>query len=181
MHELSGSSNLYWLFATSNVLLGCVGLGTTIAGIYVCAQSAADWYSLSFIGLGFYTTLVSGWGCKSQNSMSSLCFYLFCTSLSLAAQLTFTVGIILYKDFPSKLGLLSANIIRYGLLGACAVMAVSMVCGWWYRSSLQTVRFYYENYELIKDPKTIETKPSRDREEMLKKYPKLREFTLKET
>lgn len=177
MQELSGSSFLYCLFVTSNALLFSVGLGTALAGTFICASlHSADWYSLSFIILGFVTTLVSFWGFRMRHSMSALSCYLFFTAVFLVFQFCLTIAIIFYGRFQDRLGSLSANLVRYSLLGACGVIAFSLYCGWWYRSSLQTVRFYYENYELMKEPEQPQLKPSKAREEMEKKYPKLREM-----
>mmetsp|Transcript_19810 Transcript_19810/g.36574 ORF Transcript_19810/g.36574 Transcript_19810/m.36574 type:complete len:182 (-) Transcript_19810:2699-3244(-) len=181
MQNLSGNSCLYWVFICVNFMLFLVGMGTTLAGTYVAAHlNSADWYSISFISIGFLIVIVSVWGFKMRYSMSSLTFYLIFAGFFLVAHLAFTLAIIFYDTFADKLGTYDADVIRYCMLAACGIIALSLFTGWWYRDSLQTKRFYYENYEMMKEPEAEQTKTSKDRQEMLKKYPQLRELQFKE-
>jgi hypothetical protein len=157
MDDTKGNSCLYCLFMISNIGLMVVGFGTIAAGIYVAASlNQADWYSMSFIGLGFLTVLVFTLGCKSRRSMKGTLCYLFLTLCIFVTQLGFTLGIIFYSDFQSMLGENNANAVRYSLLAACLIILACFMLGWWYRNSLKIARtsFQYSDFESIQKSKS---------------------------
>jgi hypothetical protein len=141
-----GNSCVYCLFMVSNFLLLFIGCGTITAGIYVAASiDRADWYNISFIGLGFLTVLVFVLGCRTKRSLSGTCFYLVFTLMIFVTQLCFTFAIIFYPDFETLLGLTSANAVRYSLLVACVIILLCFLTGWWYRNSLMVSRLHFEH------------------------------------
>lgn len=152
MDSPKGNTFLFYIFMVSNSMLLLIGFGTMAAGIYVAAAlNRADWYNISFIGLGFLTVLVFMLGCRSKTSLTGSCLYLLATLAILLAQLSFTLAIIFYTDFEVLIGSVNANAVRYSLLGSCGVLLTSFLLGWWYRNSMMMSRYYYEGDPLGKD------------------------------
>lgn len=170
-----GNSCILCLFMLSNLGLLVVGFGTIAAGIYVAADlNQANWYNMSFIGLGFCTVLVFVLGCKTKRSMKGTFCYLFLTFCIFVVQLGFTLAIIFYEEFQSLLGQTNANAVRYSLLAACVIILVCFLLGWWYRNSLKKARVstrYSDANNYIRAEEQVSSK-----EEPIKlKYKELRE------
>jgi hypothetical protein len=162
----------------SNLCLLVVGLGTAAAGTYVAAVlHQADWYNISFIGLGFLTMLLFTLGCKVRTSMKGTLCYLLLTLSVFVAQLGFTLAVILSTDFETKLGSSNANAVRYSLLGACGVILVCFMVGWWYRNSLNIgkVQFKYSDERVSDILLGNDAVEVRSRHQEHPKYQKLRE------
>lgn len=151
MDAHKGNSCLFCIFMVTNFALLFIGFGTIAAGIYVAAKlNSADWYNISFIGLGFLTILVFALGCRAKRSLTGTCCYLISTLFIFVAQLCFTLAIIFNTDFADLLGTSNANSVRYSLLVACVLLLVSFLVGWWYRNTMLISRLFYEDsYEQL--------------------------------
>lgn len=140
---VGGNSFIYYLFFAGNLFLIAVGLGTLAAGIYVWAEThTIEWYNISFAGLGLVIFLISIMGLQSRYSSAILFFYLLFIGCSLIGQAGFTIAIIVYKDFEILIPEDAANLVRYGLLGSCAIILYCLIIGWWYSGSLNSAQIY---------------------------------------
>ena len=147
--EVKGNSCLFWLFVLSNLCLGLVGCGTTYAGYYVMRSNQSyEWNNVSFIVFGFVLIFLAFVGFCSRRSSAALFFYILASLILLGVQVAFTLAIIATPDYVNILGPTQANIIRYCLLGACALIFLCMVVAWCYRKTLNSARKDFENPEI---------------------------------
>lgn len=179
MPEVVGNVCLFRTFRGCTLILILVGLGNIAAGVSVCVSSDEfSWYNGSYIFLGFFIVLLAIFGHTTRTSLGGLTFYLVCLIGTFGAESGFTIAIILYTEYESILGEQYANVIRYMMIGACALILLGIVVGWWYRGSLKYALFFSRNENLI-HPQTAEpeARPSIRREEMEKKYGLARKST----
>lgn len=140
---VGGNSFIYYLFFTGNLFLIAVGIGTMAAGIYVWAEThKIEWYNASFAGLGLMILLISIMGLQTRYSSPILFLYLLLIGCSLIGQAGFTIAIIVYKNFGELIPENAAYLVRYGLLGSCAIILYCLIIGWWYSGSLNSAQIY---------------------------------------
>ena len=171
--RVQGNSCLSCLYRFFNIFLVPVGLGTMVAGIYVSATDGSfSWYNGSFIGMGLASIIVSFIGFKSKYSVSGMTFYCACLLLLSVAMISFTIAIIAYSSFSSKLGTSNADAVRYSMLVASILMVCTFFLGVFYRNSLKLRSFEHDNDPKRKFIHMPEVTPKTDkrREEMKAKY-----------
>ena len=155
------------------MILILVGLGNIASGISVCVSSDSfSWYNGSYIFLGFVLVLLAIFGHTTRTELGGLTFYLILLLATFSAETGFTIAIILYTDYENILTEEYAEVIRYLMMAACALILFAVVIGFCYRSSLKDAKFYKSNENLIHPQTSSEpsARPSIRREEMEKKY-----------
>lgn len=140
---VGGNAFIYYLFFAGNIFLLVVGLCTFTAGVYVWAEThEVQWYNISFAALGLVIFLISIMGLQTRYSSAILFFYLLFIGCSLIGQTGFSIAIVVYKDFENLIPKEAAELVRFGLLGSCAVILYCLVMGWWYSGSLNSAQIY---------------------------------------
>ncbi|CAG9321607.1 unnamed protein product [Blepharisma stoltei] len=152
-YKLEGNPWTFGVFMVFNVIFMIVGIGIATVGIYVVLDVLrADWYNISFAVLGVAIIISAIIGHKTRFSQAAMNVYMISLAFIFAAQLAFTLAIVIWSNFTHKIKYGSAWAVRIFMIIATTIIGVCLVVGFLYRKSLNEVNFSHKTAHSLSLP-----------------------------